>query len=126
MRKLSMILVISLVLVVGLWGYSRSEVRPTVDQNIDLSTGSTEDHPWGGDQGSGGGTNPSGGGLTRPKPHLQVYTGNAIVDMVMNRFVLRSVRMQKLLFSIPDKNVTITPGTGSSTPTGTNTGNGAN
>jgi hypothetical protein len=125
MRKMSMILVISLVLVIGLWGYSRSEVRPSVDHNIDLSAGSTDDHPWGGDQGSGGGIN-IGGSATRPKPHLQVYTGNAVVDMVMNRFVLRSVRMQKLLFSIPDKNVTITPGTGSSTPTGTNTGNGAN
>jgi hypothetical protein len=125
MRKLSMIVVMSLALVVGLWGYSRSENRPTVDRSTGITIDPSEDHPWGGDQGNGGGLKSSDGAI-RPKPKLEVITGNTLLDVVMNRLILRSVHMQKLLISIPETNVTVTPGTANSTPAGGNSGNGVN
>ncbi len=94
MKKLCTMILMALVLVLGLRGFSASEDSPYQVHQFQIITGPNADHPWGGDQGQGGGGggSGSGGGTTGAvRPVLpSVNTGNVIVDFVINRVTWRS------------------------------------
>ena len=96
MKRTCTLVVMSLVLLLGLWGYSMSMDSPyprPSDPSVTVGP-SDGDHPWGGDQGQGGGGTLSSVGTIRP----HISTGNAVVDIVVNRFLLHG-RILNHLFS---------------------------
>jgi hypothetical protein len=120
MKRSCTLIVMSLVLLLGLWGYSMSMDSPYPRQPQDLTTNSgpaDQDHPWGGDEGHSGGGSPTAIGPT----DLHIVTGNAVVDVVLNQTLFRG-RILTLLFSTKTK----TTNTGSTVKTTTPTSSSNN
>jgi hypothetical protein len=128
MRKAFTILVMSLVLVFGLWGYSQSENRPTPSPELPGGITPTDDHPWGGDQGHGGVTGGTTGGLTKGKgTTVSFSTGNYFLDLIMNQ-AMTSNSVQKVISNHFKARVTTTgtTGTTNATPASSTKGTSAN
>ena len=88
MKKLCSVILLSLLLIVGLRGFSASEDSPWQYQQFGTITNPNNDHPWGGDQGPGGGGGGSTGSIRPTLP--SVNTGNVITDFIINRVTWRT------------------------------------
>jgi hypothetical protein len=84
MKRFVTLLMMSLVLIFGLWGYSLSMDSPFPHTSPDATPngGPDDDHPWGGDGGHNVGTTNNGVTVITSRPFIK--TGNVVMDFVMN------------------------------------------
>jgi hypothetical protein len=122
MKRSCTLIVMSLVLLLGLWGYSMSMESPYPRDPLSgyVAGGPSEgDHPWGGDEGHGGNT-PSSIGPNKPI----ISTGNVVLDVVVNQVLFRT-RFFNLFYSTKTQ-TTNTGSTVKPNPTVNGTSNSVN
>lgn len=117
MRKVLTILALAMLFVAMTVDPGQSKSRPYEITDItNGSGGSTDDHPWGGDD-TGGGTGTNGGTITN-RPSISAATGIFVVDYFANRFLQHFISKRWERPSIPTGETTTSTG---NTPTSTKT-----
>lgn len=116
MRRILCIMALALLLVATTVDLGQSRSRPYDIADLTNGSGSTaDDHPWGGDNSGGGGTNGSG---LDPRPTLIMSTGNPIIDYFTTRF-LRSGLFLRWQRQVTTTGETTTSTTGTTVPSNT-------
>ncbi len=116
MRRIICIISLALLLVATTVDLGQSRSRPYDIADItNGSSGTADDHPWGGDDTGGGGTNGSG---LDTRPTLIVSTGNPIIDYFTSRF-LRSGFMLRWHRQVTTTGETTTSTTSTTVPSNT-------
>lgn len=89
MRKFFTIVALALLFVTASVDYGQSRAHPATYNPQDIANGgSTDDHPWGGDNTGGGGTT---GGQGDSRPSITAATGYFGVDYVTSYFLRSSL-----------------------------------
>ena len=120
MKRLLMLSALALLLLGPLSGSVNSLDRPWSEIEWEQTSGSSSDHPWGGDNVTPGGTP---GGTTSRSSYLH-FTGIGPVDLVIN--VYFSKFASRRLNTVRNDATVTTPNTGTTITTGSSTTSGMN